>query len=252
MSGWGGFRDPGYGRRTAGDQATGGPRGWATGSGGETPWYSRPRGENPAGGSAVPRSEYTGGPAYPGSGGSGGSGYANPGGWGYAYAPGYWGGGYYGGFGSSNWGYYPYWGYGTWGLSYAYPWGLGAFGLGYFYYDQAAWNYYGGSYLGSYAGPYGYSGYDMGGASSGGSVGYSGKPMGGLRLKVKPATASVFVDGYFAGRVDDFDGFMQKLNVELGTHKIEISAPGYKPLIVEVTIRDWDTKSYEGQLEPIR
>ena len=43
---------------------------------------------------------------------------------------------------------------------------------------------------------------------------------GSLRLKVKPREASVYVDGYFAGRVDDFDGMFQRLQDRIG------AAPG--------------------------
>jgi hypothetical protein len=170
----------------------------------------------------------------PVSGGGGGGGY-------YPGYPGY-GGGYYNG-GYYNGGYYNncyYGGYNCYGS----PWGYGAYGLGYFYYNPFGWNY----------GSYGYGGYDgygdYGGGYGGG--GYSQQPTGSIRLKVKPNTASVYVDGYFAGRVDDFDGVFQKLSIALGVHKIEISAPGYSPLIVEVNIRDWDTMTYEGRLEPIR
>jgi len=151
---------------------------------------------------------------------------------GYPGYPGYGGGYYNDGFYYYNNCYYPYYN------CYGNPWGYGAYGLGYFFYSPFGWNY----------GSYGYG--DYGGGGYGG--GYSQQPTGSIRLKVKPNTASVYVDGYFAGRVDDFDGVFQKLAIALGVHKIEISAPGYSPLIVEVNIRDWDTMTYEGRLEPIR
>ena len=158
------------------------------------------------------------------------------------------GGGYYPGYGGGyndgyyNSGYYNcyYGGYNCYGS----PWGYGAYGLGYFFYNPYGWSY--GSYAAAYGG-YGDYGYGGGGGGS-----YSPQPTGSIRLKVKPNSASVYVDGYYAGRVDDFDGAFQKLAIALGVHKIEISAPGYRPLIVEVNIRDWDTMTYEGRLEPIR
>ncbi len=76
--------------------------------------------------------------------------------------------------------------------------------------------------------------------------------MGSVRLKVKPNTASVYVDGYYAGTVDNFDNAFQKLAVGLGSHRIEISAPGYQPLVFEINVQDFDTIVYEGRLEPIR
>ena len=48
---------------------------------------------------------------------------------------------------------------------------------------------------------------------------------GALRLKVKPVEASVCVDGYYVGVVDDFDGVFQRLPHRKGPHRIEIRAP---------------------------
>jgi hypothetical protein len=41
-----------------------------------------------------------------------------------------------------------------------------------------------------------------------------------VRLQVSPREAEGFVDGYYAGIVDDFDGFFQRLNLRPGPHKI--------------------------------
>jgi hypothetical protein len=38
----------------------------------------------------------------------------------------------------------------------------------------------------------------------------------------------VFVDGYLVGTVDRSDGVFQRLNVEAGSHKIELRADGYE------------------------
>jgi hypothetical protein len=43
-----------------------------------------------------------------------------------------------------------------------------------------------------------------------------------LRLDVKPRNASVYVDGYYAGIVDDFDGIMQSLPLPPGGHEITL------------------------------
>ena len=103
--------------------------------------------------------------------------------------------------------------------------------------------YYGGyydPYNGSYD-PYGgYSGYPQSGYTSG----YEGK----LQLKVKPRDASVSVDGYYVGLVDDFDGVFQRLHLEAGPHRMEISAPGYEPLTFDVRIEPNQTLTYHGEL----
>jgi hypothetical protein len=208
-----------FGRSAVDDQMSGRSRAGSASSGAESsaPWYARPRGANPATGTAVLR------PDVPGTNppGGGGGGYYPGYPW---YGNGYWGGGY-GGYYDCYYSYYPY------GCN---PWGYGAFGLGYFYFNPFAWDY------GAYSG----------GGGGGGT--YGGQPMGSIRLKVKPSNASVYVDGYYAGTVDSFDNSFQKLSVALGSHRIEISAPGYQPLVFEINVEDFDTIVYEGRLEPVR
>ncbi len=47
---------------------------------------------------------------------------------------------------------------------------------------------------------------------------------GGLRLEIAPKTAEVFVDGYYAGVVDDFNGHFQHLDMTPGGHRISAAA----------------------------
>ncbi len=114
------------------------------------------------------------------------------------------------------------------------------------------YGYYGGLGLYGYYDPYGY-GWDDGG----GYGGYGGadpqyyapsSEEGGLKLKVKPREASVYVDGYYAGVVDDFDGLFQKLSIDGGEHRIEIRAPGYETLTFNVRIEPNQTTTYRGEL----
>jgi PEGA domain len=49
-----------------------------------------------------------------------------------------------------------------------------------------------------------------------------------VRLLVTPKTASVYVDGYYAGVVDDFDGVMQSLPLSPGGHDITLFLEGYR------------------------
>ena len=53
-------------------------------------------------------------------------------------------------------------------------------------------------------------------------------PDASVRLDVKPKEAEVYVDGYYAGVVDDFDGTFQRLRVEPGEHEIELWLDGYR------------------------
>ena len=123
------------------------------------------------------------------------------------------------------------------------PWGSGGVGFG---------TYYGSSY-GPYVlydpyspwyGSHGSYGYPL-------SV-YSYPADGELRLKIKPRDAQVFVDGYFVGIVDDFDGVFQRLHLPSGPHRIEVRAPGYETLTFDVQIRFAETTKFEGDLQRIR
>jgi len=117
------------------------------------------------------------------------------------------------------------------GIPWFYPWGYG--GLGYYgWYDPG--DPYGGGYSGGY----------------GGSSSYGDE--GSLRLKVKPSEASVYVDGYYVGLVDDFDGIFQRLHVASGTHHVEIEAPGYEPLEFDVMVEADRTVTYKGELQKIQ
>jgi PEGA domain-containing protein len=49
-----------------------------------------------------------------------------------------------------------------------------------------------------------------------------------VKLDVKPSEAEVYVDGYYAGIVDDFDGAFQRLHVPPGEHEIELYLQGYR------------------------
>jgi hypothetical protein len=49
-----------------------------------------------------------------------------------------------------------------------------------------------------------------------------------VRLEVDPRDAEVFVDGYYAGVVDEFDGVWQRLRVDPGQHEIALYREGYR------------------------
>jgi hypothetical protein len=144
--------------------------------------------------------------------------------------------------------YYPYYyPYGFWGPGYG-------FGLGYMFYDPFYYGGYGYGYPGyGYGGGYGGGGYGGGGYySGGGGYSQSNHDTGGLRLKIKPREGQVYVDGYFVGEVDDFDGTFQKLNIDGGGHRIEIKADGFEPLQFEVVITPGDTVTYKGEMKRIQ
>lgn len=95
---------------------------------------------------------------------------------------------------------------------------------------------------------YGYNGYYGPGAYSPWHV--SGYDIGGIRLKIRPRDAQVFVDGYYAGIVDDFDGTFQSLRLEAGGHKIEIHMPGFEDLELDVHVQPGRTLTLSEDLRP--
>ena len=72
-----------------------------------------------------------------------------------------------------------------------------------------------------------------------------------LRLKVKPKDASVYIDGYFAGKVEDYDGTFERLHVEPGQHEIVIYLDGYRSLRQRLYLSPNSTRKIEGTLEKL-
>lgn len=60
--------------------------------------------------------------------------------------------------------------------------------------------------------------------------GYRYAPEADLRMEVTPKDAAVYVDGYFAGFVDEFDGTFQRLHVTPGEHEIVVYLQGYRSI----------------------
>lgn len=69
-----------------------------------------------------------------------------------------------------------------------------------------------------------------------------------LRIVVKPKEADVYVDGYFAGKVEDYDGTFQRLHVEAGQHEIVIHLDGYRSLHQQLYLSANVTRKIEGTL----
>jgi hypothetical protein len=149
------------------------------------------------------------------------------------------GGPYHGGYYRPYYGYYrpyyyaPYYyppfgfygGYGGWysgfgiGFSYGYPGWHGAY-----------------AYPGAYGYPYSAYSWDYGGAA---------------RIQVQPRHAEVFIDGHFVGTVDDFDGWLQRLNVAPGEHELAIYLKGHRTFHENVLFRPGATLRVEHVMQPL-
>lgn len=126
-----------------------------------------------------------------------------------------------------------------------------------FYYGPYYRPYYGpGLGLGMHYGrPWAYRPYGYG--SPGFGYGYGGygvpfRPYGGVRLDLPQRHAEVYVDGYFVGTVDDFDGVFQQLNLEAGPHRIEIRAPGFEQIAFDVKVTPGRTITYGADMRERR
>ena len=76
-------------------------------------------------------------------------------------------------------------------------------------------------------------------------------PTGRLILGPQPDGAQVFVDGYYAGITDDFSVVHGGGVLEAGQHRIEVSAPGYESLSIDVRIASNQSVTYRGTLKRI-
>jgi hypothetical protein len=113
------------------------------------------------------------------------------------------GGGYYNPY------YYPY------ANNYYWNWGLG-------------WHYGYSPYY--YSGFYGYDPYFYNRRY------YSSYRTGSVRVMVEPAETRVYVDGYYAGVADDFDGLFQRLNLSPGRHEVTFKLEGHRSFKVKVYV----------------
>ena len=146
----------------------------------------------------------------------------------YFYRPYYYGPSY-----RSFYPYYPYsafsfsfgygWGYPYYGVGVGYGYGYGYPGYGYGY-PYAAYPYYGPGF------------YD---------------PSSSVRLQVMPREAEVYVDGFFAGMVDNFDGTFQRLRVAPGDHELQLFMPGHRSFSQKVYLQPGGSFNVRHAMEPL-
>jgi PEGA domain len=177
---------------------------------------ARPRPPGSGSGVAVPRPPYQYRPYYYPR-------YGYPSyyrGYGYPY--------YYRGYGYPWYGYYGYPGFYA---GYPYSWGIG-FGIGFGYpygYGYGSGQY---PYPSYYYGPY----YDN---------------TGSARLQVSPRNTQVYIDGYFVGVVDNFDGNLQRLHVEAGEHELQLYLEGHRTFTQKVLFPRGGTLKVMHTMQPL-
>jgi hypothetical protein len=75
---------------------------------------------------------------------------------------------------------------------------------------------------------------------------------GALRTRVTPVETEVYIDGYYAGVADDFDGIFQRLYVPAGNHEIELRLDGYESFEQKIYVARGDTLEIRHQMRPLR
>ena len=71
------------------------------------------------------------------------------------------------------------------------------------------------------------------------------------RIQVTPKQTEVYVDGYLAGVVDDFDGTTQRLRVSPGEHVIDLYLDGHKPVTQTVLFQQGKTIRIKHTMEQL-
>ena len=107
-----------------------------------------------------------------------------------------------------------------------------------------------GPYLFPYGyGPYGYGPYGYGPwlAPAYGGYGYSSA----VRLEVDPEETEVYVDGYYTGVVDSFDGFLQRLRLPPGEHEIELYLEGHESVRQTLYLAPGETYRIRHRMQPL-
>jgi len=65
----------------------------------------------------------------------------------------------------------------------------------------------------------------------------AGRSYGDVRTEVTPKNAEVYVDGFYAGVVSDFDGTFKRLHLTPGGHAVTFYLEGYRTVTQNVYVR---------------
>lgn len=73
-----------------------------------------------------------------------------------------------------------------------------------------------------------------------------------LRFQVTPENAEIFLDGYYVGTVDDFDGMFQRLHLGPGEHDIELYLNGYRSVRQKLLVQPGATFRVRYAMEELK
>ena len=72
-----------------------------------------------------------------------------------------------------------------------------------------------------------------------------------VRLQVTPRDTEVFIDNYYAGTVDDFDGIFQRLHIESGAHDVTLFHDGFRTVRQRIYIQPTGTFRLRYTMVPL-
>src|SRR5215831_4910149 len=73
-----------------------------------------------------------------------------------------------------------------------------------------------------------------------------------VRFDVKPEQTAVYLDGYYAGIVDDFDGAFQRLRTAPGGHEVTLYLEGYRTYTERVYLSPDNTFKLRHRMEKLQ
>jgi PEGA domain len=79
-----------------------------------------------------------------------------------------------------------------------------------------------------------------------------GTASGGISFEISPATAEVYIDGTYVGRVSELGPTTQPLALTPGRHHVEIRAAGYQTMVMDSDVTAGQVIPYQGTMQPAR
>jgi hypothetical protein len=72
-----------------------------------------------------------------------------------------------------------------------------------------------------------------------------------VKTEITPKQTEVYVDGYYAGVADDFDGAFQRLDTTPGGHAVTLRLEGYRTLTRNIYVRPHSTYKLTERMEKL-
>ena len=84
-----------------------------------------------------------------------------------------------------------------------------------------------------------------------GALDYSLTGTGNVKTEITPKQTEVYVDGYYAGVADDFNGAFQRLHTSPGGHAVTLRLDGYRTVTENIYVRPGSTSKLSETMEKL-